>query len=155
MGVHIIEKCLDGHLIDNNWEKTIMDSQIEQPWRWCLVGNIVNSHKYGESKDVMIGTKHFQPGAKVYMAPPNWGDGYENIVVIGCPRRSKRYIEIITKSEYIKNCRIQKVYKPFILKMMDNSRFRWWNDSEDDQKNIQSMIESMNTFRSKEPEVAE
>ena len=63
----------------------------DKKWRWCLVGIIVKDHAYGESKEILIGTKHFQPGAKVYMAPANWGDGYENIVVIGCPRRTKHY----------------------------------------------------------------
>ena len=63
----------------------------DKKWRWCLVGNIVKDHAYGESKEILIGTKHFQPGAKVYMAPANWGDGYEKIVVIGCPRRTKHY----------------------------------------------------------------
>lgn len=124
-----------------------MNNQIERPWRWCLVGNIVKNHEYGETKEVLIGTKHFQPGAKVYMAPPNWGDGYENIVVIGCPRRSKRYIEVITHSEYIENYRLTKVFEPFILNMMDSSDYRWWDDSDADKDNIIHMIDSLNAQR--------
>ncbi len=45
----------------------------EMPWRWCLVGNIIGAHEHGENKEIRIGTKQFQPGAKVYMAPSNWG----------------------------------------------------------------------------------
>ena len=120
---------------------------VELPWRWCLVGNIVKSHVYGESKDVLIGTKHFQPGAKVYMAPANWGDGYEKIVVIGCPRRSRQYIEIIMKSDYIENFRLQKVYQPFLLKMMEESEYTWWNNSEEDQQAILTLIEALESDR--------
>ena len=36
---------------------------------WCLVGNIVEAHKYGEEIEVRFGTKQFRSGAKVYLAP--------------------------------------------------------------------------------------
>lgn len=119
----------------------------EKMWRWCLVGNVVKNHPYGESKDIPIGTKHFQPGAKVYMAPANWGDGYENIVVIGCPRRTKHYIEVIMRSILIENFRLKKVYEPFILKMMELSEYGWWDDSDDDKERIITLIESLNRNR--------
>lgn len=84
------------------------------------------------------------------MAPPNWGDGYENIIVIGCPRHSKRYIEVIMRSDYIENFRIKKVYAPFILQMMDKSKYCWWNNTESDQQQIQELIESLYNFRSQQ-----
>ena len=61
---------------------------LEQEWRWCLVGNIVQTHEYGENHETRIGAKHFSPGTKVYCMPGNWGDGYENIVVIAKHRKS-------------------------------------------------------------------
>lgn len=112
-----------------------------------MVGNIVKDHAYGESKEILIGTKHFQPGAKVYMAPANWGDSYENIVVIGCPRRAKHYIEIIMRSEYIENLRLKKVFTPFILDMMKNSEYSWWDDSDKDKETIIRLIESTQKYR--------
>ena len=125
----------------------MMDDQTEQPWRWCLVGNIVQDHEFGESKETLTGSKHFPPGAKVYMAPANWGDGYEKIVVIGCPRRRKQYIEVIMRSDRIENLRLKKVFAPFLLKMMEASQYRWWDNTEEDKKNIQSLIDSINTNR--------
>ncbi len=62
-------------------------------WCWCLVGNITEKHEYGEEHEVKYGTKHFSRGTKVYLAPAQWGDGYEKIVVIGMPRHQKKFIE--------------------------------------------------------------
>ena len=107
-----------------------MNEQNELNPRWCLVGNIVEDHEYGEEHEIKHGTKQFSPGAKVYMAPPAWGDGYEKIIVIGKPRNSKRYIEVIMRSEYIENLRMQVVYKPQILRMMNDSDYSWWEDGE-------------------------
>lgn len=122
----------------------------ENKWRWALVGNIVQTHEYGEEKEIKSGTKQFRPGAKVYIAPANWGDGYENVIVIGCPRKSKNFIEIIMRLEYIENFRPQKVYTPFILKMMEESEYEWWDDSDRDYDHIESLINSINTHRKKD-----
>ena len=92
-------------------------------FKWCLVGNIVQSHTYGEEHEMRVGSKQFAPGAKVYIAPANWGDGYEDVIVIGCPRRCRHYIEIIMRSDLIENVRLKKVYAPFLLKMMDKSQY--------------------------------
>lgn len=111
---------------------------------WCLVGNIVQNHEYGEDKELRGGTKQFRPGAKVFMAPENWGDGYENIVVIGCPRHSKQYVELVTRSAYIENYRIQKVFSPFILEMMEHSNYRWWDASEESYQRINDLMDILN-----------
>ena len=126
----------------------MVDKQEEQAWRWCLVGSIINSHPYGESKEILNGTKQFQPGAKVFIAPANWGDGYENVIVIGCPRHRKQYIEVIMRADYIENFRIKKVYAPFILRMMENSKYSWWNNTDYDKQRIQELIESFSEYRS-------
>jgi hypothetical protein len=41
-----------------------------EPTDWCLVGNIVEEHRFGESKELRRGSKHFTPGTKVYCLPP-------------------------------------------------------------------------------------
>ena len=40
-------------------------------------------------------SKHFSGGTKVYCYPSHWGDGYENIHVIGKPRKSRNLIMIV------------------------------------------------------------
>lgn len=105
-------------------------------WCWCLAGNIVSEHIYGEEHQIKYGTKQFSVGAKVFLAPMNWGDGYEKVIVIGLPRYGKKYIEVVTHFEYIENLRIKQVYSPAILKRMCSSPYCWWGDSEDDRNRI-------------------
>ena len=111
---------------------------------WCLVGNIVEEHEFGEEHEVKTGTKQFGPGAKVYLAPVQWGDGFENVVAIGVPRHQKRNIEIITRRNYVENFRVQKVFKPSILKRMCSSKYSWWGDSETDRENIDKYLSFLN-----------
>ncbi len=63
----------------------IYRSVEEYDFVWCLVGNIVEEHEFGEEKEIRKGTKHFSPNAKVYCFPALWGDGYEHILVLGKP----------------------------------------------------------------------
>ena len=111
-------------------------------WCWCLVGNIVQEHEYGEKHEIKFGTKQFSRGTKVFLAPIQWGDGYENIIVIGLPRYGNKYIEVVTRSKYVENFRMKKVYKPAILKRMCSSQYRWWSDTENDRKEIVKYLET-------------
>lgn len=105
---------------------------------WCLVGNIIDEHYYGEDKEIRRGTKHFSPGTKVYCFPAQWGDGFEKIMVIGRPRKSKRFITVILNSKLITNWRIQRVYTPFVKKkMLEN---RGWDDSDQSKEIIEQML---------------
>ena len=112
-------------------------------WCWALVGNIVEEHEFGEDHEIKKGTKHFSGGTKVYIAPVQWGDGYERIIVIGKKRGNRNYAEVIMQSKYVENFRIQKVYKPVIVKRMLNSENIWWSDSEDDCEEIINYLEKM------------
>ena len=40
--------------------------ETEREFEYCLVGNIVESHYFGENKEIRCGTKHFRGGAKVF-----------------------------------------------------------------------------------------
>ncbi|GAA5038548.1 hypothetical protein GCM10011506_36470 [Marivirga lumbricoides] len=105
---------------------------------WCLVGNIINEHYYGEEKEIRRGTKRFRPGAKVYCFPPQWGDGYEKIMVIGKSRKSKRFITVVLSAKLITNWRIQRVHTPFLKrKMLENGG---WDNSDQSKKRIEEML---------------
>ncbi len=126
------------------------DEYIEKghEWCWTLVGNIVPEHEYGVDGEIRKGTKQFSGGTKVHLAPVQWGDGYERAVVIGCPRGSKGYIEVIMQTKYVENFRLQKVYKPVIVKRMINSEHYWWGDSEDDYNQALGHLNGMIALRS-------
>lgn len=121
-------------------EETANDTE----WRWCLVGNIVEEHEFGEEHVIKYGTKHFRPGAKVYINLVYGGMGHENILVIGVPRHSKKYIEIVISRKYVCNFRIQKVFKPAVLKMMSASKWDWWDNSDETRETLLKCAEWMN-----------
>ena len=120
-----------------------MTSDLE--WRWCLVGNIVETRLYGEEKEVRNGTKRFSGGTKVYVAPSQWGDGFENVVVLGKPRgRRGGVIEMVIRRDYIHNFRLQKIYSPLLLRRMSKSQHSWWENTDGDRDLIKDYIEVLN-----------
>ena len=116
----------------------------ERPSRWCLVGNVVSDHAFGEYKEHLTGSKHFRPGAKVYIAPAQWGDGGEHVIVIGVPRHSRHPIEIVMRSELITNYRIKRVYSSAILRRMNESLYHWWDGTDESREQIRQCIERFN-----------
>src|SRR4051794_39465167 len=83
---------------------------------WCLVGNVVGEHPFGEGKEILRGSKQFAPGTKVYCLPAQWGDGYENVVVVGVARHPRRLITVVMPSALITNWRAKVVYQPAVLR---------------------------------------
>jgi hypothetical protein len=113
-----------------------------EPSDWCLVGNVVEEHEFGESKEIRRGSKHFTPGAKVYCLPPQWGDGYEKVVAVGIARGSRRWITVVMSSDLITNWRAKVVYKPAVIRRLRegfNGFKRQWKS----QKEVQSYAEAM------------
>ncbi|MBP3268518.1 MAG: hypothetical protein J6M07_09420 [Ruminococcus sp.] len=119
----------------------------EQEWRWCMVGNIVDTHIYGENHELMHGTKHFRPNAKVYISLSYPGMGNEKVRVIGIPRHSKDYIEIAILRRYICNFRLQKVFSPAVLRRMKNTDYHmyWWGNTDKDRDDINGCLDYFNS----------
>lgn len=118
-------------------------------WRWCLVGNIVDNRIYGENHEIKNGTKNFSAGTKVYIAPNQWGDGGEQIVVLGKPKNKKGFIECVIRSDYIYNYRLKKIYSPLLIKRMNDSKHSWWGNDEEWKKCIEKIAEDRNKNREK------
>ncbi|GAB1356361.1 hypothetical protein MASR1M29_05280 [Cloacibacterium normanense] len=96
----------------------------ERDFEYCMVGNIIDKHYYGEQKlEIRRGTKQFRPNAKVYIFPEFPGMGHENIVVIGKPRKLHKMIEIAIKTNRIKNVRLEKIYSPWLKEKIQNNFF--------------------------------
>ena len=102
----------------------------ERMWRWCLAGNIVEEHPYGEARELRRGSRPFRPGAKVYVNLVFGGMGHEHILVIGTPRHTKRYIEIVIARRRVERLRLQKVFRPAVLRRMEQSEWDWWGDTD-------------------------
>jgi len=103
-------------------------------WRWCIVGNIVGAHPYGVEKEIRYGTKHFTPGAKVYCT--RGPSDLDRIVVMGSPRHSRKYIEVIVPRTQVENFRIQKCFKPAVLSVMKQRHWGWWGNTDADRQDI-------------------
>lgn len=117
----------------------------EQEWQWCLVGNIVEEHEYGEDHVILRGNKQFRPNAKVFINLIYGGMGHENILVIGLPRRSRVYIEVVTARKYVCNFRLKKVFKPAVLNKIKKSKHEWWGNTDEARDRIIKVAELFNS----------
>lgn len=93
-------------------------AEMPEPNHHCLVGNVVNKQEFSETMETRLGTKHFTPGTKVYCLPPQWGDGYENAIVIGICRKSRRWITVVMSAELITNWRVKSVYQAGVVRRL-------------------------------------
>ena len=84
-------------------------------FEYCIVGNIIGNHYWGEDKKIVSGTKYFSAETKVYCVFMFNGEGHEHIRVLGKKRKSFRMIDVVVRARYIKNRRLIKVYTPRIL----------------------------------------
>lgn len=89
------------------------DEKLE--WRWALVGNIVDKHEYGENHEIRYGARKFRGGTRIVLAPPCWGDGYEQVNVIGLSRYSRKYKKSVIRRNLITNFRVKKIFSPTIF----------------------------------------
>jgi hypothetical protein len=125
-----------------NWLRDSLDrpkpiiDDIE--WIWCLVGNIVDEHPYGDEPIIKHGTKQFAPNTKVYCFPPQWDNGYKRFEVIGKSRKRDTLITIILRSERIENFRLAHVYDPFVITKMLTSN--GWDNSDNSKQRIEQLL---------------
>lgn len=133
----LIEGLID-RLGKSLWERDFYVSVDDYEFVWCLVGNIVEEHEFGEEKEIRKGTKQFPPNAKVYCFPPQWSDGYEHILVLGKPRKRREMIKVVMPSKYITNWRVQKVYDYTVISEMVNNY--GWRNTDADKDEIEGYV---------------
>src|SRR5262245_52618161 len=92
---------------------------------WCTVANVVIERGHGPGGlERRSGTKHFKPGAKVYVFFFYWGVGGERVTVLGHHRKSGRLIQIVMPAKHLANWRAELVYSPTISKVIrENPEF--------------------------------
>lgn len=94
------------------------EQKPEQEGIWCVVANVAKQQVFGKDHQVQLGTKHFSPNTKVYCFPPQWGDGYEKIRVMGRHRGSPKLVTIIIPSKRLTNWRVRFIYQPYVVQQM-------------------------------------
>lgn len=84
---------------------------------WCPVANMKAERPYGPGgKETKRGSRHFAPGAKVYCDYYQWGDGYDQIQVVGHHRGSHRYVTMVVSSSWLTNWRLELAYSPHVIR---------------------------------------
>jgi hypothetical protein len=101
----------------------LIKNNLNEEFRYILVGNIIDKHYYGVDKEIKSGTKQFRAGAKVYLLPQYGGMGHENMPVFGLPRKSWKKIKIVIRSVMIKNVRVKKTFDPKMIEMVKENHF--------------------------------
>jgi hypothetical protein len=101
----------------------MVDSPSALPGIWCVVANVTRHQEFGELREVRLGTRHFSPGTKVYCLPAGWGDGYEDIRVLGRHRGRHRLCELVMPSKRLTNWRAKVVYHPHVVVLMQGRRW--------------------------------
>ena len=112
-------------------------------WRFCAVGNIKAQHQ-DEGGNILYGTKAFRGGTKIYIDDRSWGRNAGHVRVIGLNRDTKYAIESVS-IELIENVRIQRVYQPTVLKIMEyvesTDGWEWSGRTAQDRKELKAFIE--------------
>jgi hypothetical protein len=107
---------------------------------WCPVANMVRERPYGPGgREIRRGSKHFAPGAKLYCYPALWGDGYEQIQVIGRHRGTHRYVKMIVNEKWLTNWRVQLAYSPHVIREL------WpaWDGTKRSRERAQEIVDFM------------
>lgn len=75
-------------------------------WVWCLTARVRDENRTGEDRRTVHGTRHFRPGTKVYLHPPNWD---ERVAAIGVPRYSDRLTRVVMDVRKLERFSLEKV----------------------------------------------
>lgn len=121
-------------------------------WVWCLTAEVRDENKIGKDKRIVHGTRHFSPGTKVFLHPPNWD---ERVAAIGIPRYTDKYIRVVMDVRKLEHFALEKVSDPEIVTALQNPGNIWmfthmaptsvgrgyWDQSEESKQRIQEDID--------------
>ncbi|MBG8556241.1 hypothetical protein [Hymenobacter guriensis] len=86
---------------------------------WTAIANIVAERPYGPGgQETRSGTKHFQPGAKVYII--DWFPGTcDAVTVIGHHRKSHQLMKLVMSVNFLENFRTKVCYSPAVCRIIE------------------------------------
>ena len=86
---------------------------------FCVVANVAEETANGEGGlELRRGIKHFAAGAKVWVLPPQWGDGGTQVIVAGHHRgtRGRGLVRMVVPRRHLTGFRVQAVYRPAVAR---------------------------------------
>ncbi len=99
----------------------VPDGGQAQPGAFCVVANVAEETASGEGGlNLRGGVKHFTAGAKVWVLPPQWGDGGDQLIVAGHHRgaRGRRLARMVVSRRHLTGFRVQGVYSPAVMRAL-------------------------------------
>jgi hypothetical protein len=82
---------------------------------WCVVANVVAVDGPDGQRSGRTGTPHFWAGTKVWVLPPQWGDGGEKVFVVGRHRgRPGGVVRMVIGRRALTSFRVRGVYSPTV-----------------------------------------
>ncbi|HEY1013198.1 MAG TPA: ankyrin repeat domain-containing protein [Herpetosiphonaceae bacterium] len=96
-----------------------MSDEIAREPVWCLVANVSDRYYFGEQHEPRAGTRHFSTNTKVYCLHQRWGDGYEQIRVVGRHRKQRKLSMMVLHWTRLTNWRVKAVYHPHVVNLLD------------------------------------
>ena len=95
---------------------TSLPGEAEQdgPLAWCLVANVAEADRFRS------GVRHFAVGAKVWIVPPQWGDGGEKVMVLGRRRgsRGRQWCRVVQPVDRFTDFRARPVYSADVWRQL-------------------------------------
>lgn len=88
---------------------------------FCVVANIAEETTHGEGGvEIRSGVQHFSAGSKVCVLPPQWGDGGQDVMVVGHHRgtRGRGYTRIVMPRRHLTNFRVQAISQPALFRAL-------------------------------------
>jgi hypothetical protein len=96
-----------------------VEHEASQAELLCVVANVAMETAHGEGGlELRQGLRHFTAGAKVWVLPPQWGDGGADVVVVGYHRGTKGrgLVRMVMPRRHLTRFRVQPVYSPAVAR---------------------------------------
>jgi hypothetical protein len=82
---------------------------------WSVVANVLAVDGPDGQRSGRTGTQHFSAGTKVWVLPPQWGDGGEKVFVVGRHRgRRGGPVRMVISRRSLTSFRVRGVYSPTV-----------------------------------------
>jgi hypothetical protein len=109
---------------------------------WSLTATVKNETYLSKGIEIQ-GSKHFEPGAKVYPCSQWSGDGYARPYVVGLHLKTQKFISVICPSNRLENWKVELVENPILIFQLRHTVGGWSGDPKEKEE-AQFLADGMN-----------
>ncbi|NJK69742.1 MAG: hypothetical protein HC941_27435 [Microcoleus sp. SU_5_3] len=110
---------------------------------WSVTATVKNQTYLIKGIEIQ-GSKHFEPGAKVYPCQQWSGDGYERPYVVGLHRETQKFTSVVCASDRFENWKVELVENPILIFQFQQTTGGWWSDDPKQKEEAQLLADGMN-----------